>query len=184
MAAPPKSPLDGTISINLAVPEPPPPRKPGPLEPDLPPVVAGYRRVRLLGAGGMGLVYEAVHERLGRRAALKVLRPTVAELEDFKLRFLRESKAMAAVSHPNVVSIYDAGEADGVLYMALEYVPGGDLAKRLARRGVLAVPEAAPSTPPAWCTATSSPRTSSSTATASPRSATSAWRAPPPAPTA
>jgi formylglycine-generating enzyme required for sulfatase activity len=142
MAAPPKSPLDGTISINLAVPEPPPPRKPGPLEPDLPPVVAGYRRVRLLGAGGMGLVYEAVHERLGRRAALKVLRPTVAELEDFKLRFLRESKAMAAVSHPNVVSIYDAGEADGVLYMALEYVPGGDLAKRLARRGVLAVPEA------------------------------------------
>ncbi len=99
--------------------------------------ILGYRRNRKLGAGGMGLVYEAFHARLKRTVALKLLKPGMAADHDFRERFLRESKAMAAVSHPNVVAIYDAGEHDGWLFMALEYVPGGDVARLLHRRGVL-----------------------------------------------
>jgi formylglycine-generating enzyme required for sulfatase activity len=97
----------------------------------------GYRLVRRIGAGGMGLVYEAYQERLRRQVALKLLKPEVADRRSFSERFLRECKAMAAVNHPAVVSIYDAGEHDGFLYMALEYVPGGDLARLVQRRGTI-----------------------------------------------
>jgi formylglycine-generating enzyme required for sulfatase activity len=103
----------------------------------LPTEVEGYRLGRQLGAGGMGLVFEAVHERLKRTVALKLLKPEAAGRKEFTERFLRESKAMAAVQHPNVVSIFDAGEQDGYLYMALEFVPGGDLSRLVQRRGPL-----------------------------------------------
>jgi formylglycine-generating enzyme required for sulfatase activity len=112
------------------------------LEAEPPELIAGYRRLRRIGAGGMGLVYEAEHAQLKRTVALKLLRPTVAENAEFKSRFLRESKAMAAVQHENVVAIFDAGEASGYLYMALEFVPGGDLAKLLKRRHTLEAREA------------------------------------------
>ena len=102
-----------------------------------PEVIAGYRRVRPIGSGGMAQVFEAVHQTLGRRIALKLLKPAVADNPDFNLRFLRESHAMATVSHANVVAIHDAGESDGFMYMALEYVSGGDLARLLKRRGTL-----------------------------------------------
>ncbi len=95
----------------------------------------GYTVVRLLGSGGMGLVYEARQEQLTRAVALKLLRPEVAAKADFSERFLRECKAMAAVSHPNVVAIFDAGSHGGYLYMVLELMAGGDLARLLARRG-------------------------------------------------
>ncbi|MBA3708711.1 MAG: protein kinase, partial [Planctomycetes bacterium] len=126
-----------TMATNLA-----PPQSGRVIEP--PQVIAGYRRVRTLGAGGMGLVYEAVNDRLKRTVALKLLKPQMADKKDFVDRFLRESKAMAAVSHANVVAIYDSGEQDGFLYMALEFVPGVDCAKLLHRRGTLEERDALP----------------------------------------
>ncbi len=98
---------------------------------------AGYRRIRQLGIGGMGEVHLAHHQRLNRHVALKLLRPNVSGDAEFNARFLRESKAMAAVSHPNVVAIHDAGEIDGFLFMAIEYVDGTDVAKLLKTRGLL-----------------------------------------------
>jgi formylglycine-generating enzyme required for sulfatase activity/tRNA A-37 threonylcarbamoyl transferase component Bud32 len=117
------------------------PPKPPPARP-LPEVIAGYQRGRLLGTGGMAQVFEARQLQLGRVVALKLLKSQVADDADFSLRFLRESHAMAAVTHANVVSIYDAGESDGLLYMALEFVPGGDLQRLLKRRGPLPIDEA------------------------------------------
>jgi eukaryotic-like serine/threonine-protein kinase len=107
-----------------------------------PEIIAGYRRLRVLGAGGMAQVFEAEHTTLGRRVALKLLKPAVADSADFSLRFIRESHAMAQVKHDNVVAIYDAGEADGFMYMALELVTGSDLHKILKRRGRLPVDDA------------------------------------------
>ena len=120
---------------------PPPPPPPPPPRPP-PEVIAGYRRGRLLGTGGMAQVFEARHQHLDRVVALKLLKPQVADEADFALRFLRESHVMAAVTHPNVVAIYDAGDIDGLLYMALEYLPGGDLQRLLKRRGPLPCEEA------------------------------------------
>ena len=98
---------------------------------------AGYRRVRQLGIGGMGEVHLAHHQRLNRHVALKLLRPNVSDDQDFNARFLREAKAMAAVNHVNVVAIHDAGEVDGFLFMAIEYVEGTDVGKLLKTRGIL-----------------------------------------------
>ncbi len=114
-----------------------PQKKGGPQVRQAPAIIAGYRRVRQLGAGGMGEVHLAQHDRLNRQVALKLLRPNVALDEEFAKRFLRESKAMAAVSHPNVVAIFDAGEAEGYLYMAIEFVDGIDLSKLLKTRGTV-----------------------------------------------
>jgi ABC-type oligopeptide transport system substrate-binding subunit/class 3 adenylate cyclase/predicted Ser/Thr protein kinase len=94
--------------------------------------LAGYRIERLLGRGGMGAVYLARDERLGRRVALKVLPPELADDERFRERFLREWRIAAALEHPHVVPIHDAGEADGQLYIAMRYVEGSDL-KELIR---------------------------------------------------
>ena len=110
--------------------------KVAPQAPGTPPeILAGYRRIRSLGAGGMGDVYLAEQLQLRRQVALKILRPGAGEA--FSSRFLREAKTMAAVTHPHVVAIHDAGEAEGFLYMALELVTGGDLNKLLKTRGRL-----------------------------------------------
>lgn len=108
----------------------------------IPEIIGGYRRLKLLGSGGMAQVFEGEHTTLGRKVALKLLKPNIADSADFNLRFLRESHAMAQVDHPNVVAIYDAGEVDGIMYMALELVTGGDLHKLLKRRGHIAVDDA------------------------------------------
>ncbi len=97
--------------------------------------VAGYRIEALIGRGGMGAVYLAEHLRLGRRVALKLLAPELAGNEKFRDRFLRESKIAASIDHPNIVPIYDADEADGVLFLAMRYVEGTDLAGVDLRRG-------------------------------------------------
>ncbi len=76
----------------------------------------GHRIVSVIGRGSMAVVYLAEHLRLGRRVALKVLDPEMAEDEAFRERFIRESRIAAGLDHPNVVTVYDAGEADGVLY--------------------------------------------------------------------
>src|SRR6476646_4487367 len=97
----------------------------------------GYTIESLLGRGGMGAVYLATHERLARKVALKVIAPELAHDENFRSRFLRESQLAAALDHPNVVPIYDADEADGILYLAMRYVPGASLRTSLQARGRL-----------------------------------------------
>jgi serine/threonine protein kinase len=99
--------------------------------------LAGYRIQSVVGKGGMSVVYLAEHERLHRKAALKVLAPELAENESFRDRFLRESEIAAQLDHENVIPIFDAGEADGVLYIAMRYVEGTDLRARLKLDGAL-----------------------------------------------
>src|SRR3990170_8723382 len=79
----------------------------------------------------MAVVYLAEHLRLGRKVALKVLAPELAEDEAFRERFIRESRIAAGLDHPNIVTVYDAGEADGILYISMRYVEGTDLERLL-----------------------------------------------------
>ncbi|MDQ3874847.1 MAG: serine/threonine protein kinase, partial [Actinomycetota bacterium] len=97
----------------------------------------GYRVEALLGRGGMSVVYLAEDLRLRRRVALKLLAPALAADEAFRERFLEESQLAASLDHPNVVPIYEAGEAGEELYIAMRYVEGQDL-KQLLREGRLA----------------------------------------------
>src|SRR3954466_4428840 len=99
--------------------------------------VPGYRVEALIGRGGMGEVYRAVDERLGRPVALKVLNDGVASDERYRARLLEESRRAASLDHPNVVPVYEAGEADGLLFLAMRYVPGTDLKALLRRDGAL-----------------------------------------------
>ena len=103
---------------------------------------AGYELQSLVGRGGMAYVYRAQDTRLGRIVAVKVLAPELAQNEEFRLRFLRESRLAASLDHPNIIPIYEAGEADGHLYLAMRYVEGSDLKVLLKRRGTLPVTEA------------------------------------------
>jgi serine/threonine protein kinase len=98
---------------------------------------AGYRIERALGRGGMGVLYLAVEPGLERRVALKLIAPEAASDEVFSRRFAEESRVAASIEHPNVVPIYAAGEESGVPYIAMRYVSGSDLGKRLARAGKL-----------------------------------------------
>jgi serine/threonine protein kinase len=97
----------------------------------------------LLGRGGMGTVYLATHERLGRKVALKLLAPELAHDEAFRARFLRESRIAASLDHPNVIPIYDANEIEGLLYLAMRYVNGPSLHSLVRERGPLTAAEAA-----------------------------------------
>jgi YVTN family beta-propeller protein len=100
-------------------------------------VLAGYRIEERIGRGGMSVVYRADHMRLKRKVALKLLAPELAEDDAFRERFLRESELAASLDHPNVVPIYDAGEVEGLLYIAMRYVEGYDLKTLLRRDGAL-----------------------------------------------
>ncbi len=95
--------------------------------------IAGYLIEEQIGAGGMGAVFRARDEVLGRLAAVKVVAPSAAGGEEFRARFLRESRIAAAVDSPHIIPVYGAGEAGGLLYIATRFVPGGDL-ERLRRR--------------------------------------------------
>ena len=97
--------------------------------------LAGYRIEGVIGRGGMSVVYLAEHARLERKVALKVLAPELAGSERFHDRFLRESKLAASIDHPNIVPIYDADEAEGVLYIAMRYVEGSDLKQAIRDHG-------------------------------------------------
>jgi serine/threonine protein kinase len=99
--------------------------------------VAGYQIVELIGRGGMAVVYRARDIRLDRWVALKILSPDLALDQTFRQRFIRESRAAAAVDHPNIVPIFEAGDADGVLFIAMRYVGGPDVHSLLAREGPL-----------------------------------------------
>jgi serine/threonine-protein kinase len=99
--------------------------------------VASYRLEEQVGAGGMAVVFRALDERLGRQVAVKVLAPALAWDEDFRRRFIRESRAAAAVDDPHIIPVYEAGESGGVLFIAMRYVPGGDVRSLLRREGPL-----------------------------------------------
>ncbi len=99
--------------------------------------IASYEMVEELGRGGMAVVYRARDVRLGRWVALKVLGEDLARDEAFRRRFIRESRAAAAVDHPNIIPIFDAGEANGVLFIAMRYVGGQDVHSLLNRTGPL-----------------------------------------------
>ncbi len=92
----------------------------------------GYRFEELVGRGGMSVVYRATDLRLKRQVALKLLAPQLARDERFRRRFLAESQVAASLEHPHILPVYDAGEANGLLYIAMRYVEESDL-KRLLR---------------------------------------------------
>ena len=98
----------------------------------------GFRIERALGHGGMGIVYLARELRLDRLVALKVIRPELAGEESFRARFRSETLTAASVEHPRVVTVFGAGERDGLLYVAMRYVPGRDLGRLIAADGPLA----------------------------------------------
>jgi serine/threonine-protein kinase len=97
-------------------------------------VFAGYTVVRQLGAGGMGEVYLAEHPRLPRQDALKILRAEISADSGFRQRFIREADSVAALSHPNIVTVFDRGETDGRLWIATQYVAGTDAAQIMRDR--------------------------------------------------
>jgi eukaryotic-like serine/threonine-protein kinase len=103
-----------------------------------------YSLLRLLGSGGMGCVYLAYDESLRREVSLKVLHEHYATNDEFVERFRREAKHAGALSHPNIVAIYDFGVVDGTSpYIAMEYIPGWTLKDEISRRGALTPEEAA-----------------------------------------
>src|SRR5437763_2282570 len=85
----------------------------------------------------MGVVYLAEDLRLGRRVAVKVLAPEVAASDESRERFLRESRMAASLDHPHIIPVYQADDADGLLFMAMRYVDGSDLRSLLLRDGRL-----------------------------------------------
>ncbi|HWJ43018.1 MAG TPA: serine/threonine-protein kinase, partial [Solirubrobacterales bacterium] len=98
---------------------------------------AGYRIESRLGRGGMGILFLALEPALERRVALKLIAPEAAADEVFARRFAEESRIAASIEHPNVVPIYAAGEEGGVPWIAMRYVPGSDLGRRIAQQGRL-----------------------------------------------
>jgi serine/threonine protein kinase len=100
--------------------------------------ISGYRLEKEIGRGGMAVVFGAYDERLERQVALKILAPSLAQDQAFRKRFIAESRAAAAVEDPHIIPVYEAGEANGVLFIAMRLVRGGDLRRLVAQRGPLA----------------------------------------------
>ncbi|MFJ7422308.1 serine/threonine-protein kinase [Streptomyces uncialis] len=96
--------------------------------------IAGYRVESEIGRGGMAVVYRARDLRLDRTVALKLLAPELARNDTFRRRFTHESRVAAAIDHPHIVPVFEAGERDGVLYIAMRYVAGLDLRHLLDQR--------------------------------------------------
>jgi len=105
-------------------------------------VFGGYRLVTQLRAGGMGTVYYAEHPVIGRRAAVKILRPDVAQNPQVVARFLTEARAANDIRHPNVVEITDIGVSEGLHYIVMSFLEGESLGERLERDRILDEPSA------------------------------------------
>ncbi|MFJ5120088.1 serine/threonine-protein kinase [Kitasatospora sp. NPDC088548] len=105
--------------------------------------VAGYRLESEIGRGGMAVVYRAKDLRLGRTVAVKLLAPELARNEVFRQRFIHESEAAAAIDHPHIIPVFEAGETDGILFIAMRYVEGGDLRALIDRSEPFTVRRAA-----------------------------------------
>ena len=99
--------------------------------------IAGYWLEEQIGQGGMAVVFRARDERLHRLVALKVLAPAMARDQEFRQRFIRESRAAAAVDDPHIIPVFEAGEAAGALFIAMRFVPGGDVYSLVRRTGPL-----------------------------------------------
>ena len=99
--------------------------------------LAGYQVQEQIGRGGMAIAYRALDLRLGRVVALKVLAPHLGEDEAFRQRFIRESRAAAGVDHPHIIPVFEAGEAGGVLFIAMRYVGHGDVRRLIDTEGRL-----------------------------------------------
>jgi serine/threonine protein kinase len=95
-----------------------------------------YQIVETLGRGGMGVVYKARDTHLDRFVVIKVLPPEKVSDPERKRRFAQEAKAASALNHPNIVHIYDIAEADGIQFIAMEYVPGKTLDQIIGRKGL------------------------------------------------
>ena len=106
-------------------------------------LVAGYRLEAQVGSGGMAVVFRARDQQLHRLVALKILPPAVAGDAAFRRRFIAESRAAASVDDPHIIPVFEADEADGVLFIAMRFVAGGDLRGVLEREGPLAPGRAA-----------------------------------------
>jgi YVTN family beta-propeller protein len=100
-------------------------------------IVAGYRIESVAGQGGMGVVYRATQLALGRPVAIKLIATELAHDVSFRQRFQRESQIAASIDHPNVIPVYEAGESDGSLFLAMRYVDGTDLGALVGREGRL-----------------------------------------------
>jgi Protein kinase domain len=118
------------------------PATPKPVDFTIPKTLGHYRIDGVLGEGGMGVVLKGSHLTLDRQAAIKLLKPSLAENPEFAARFMREARTAAALEHPNLVTVYDAAQENGFLYMALRFMGGGDLTGQLAREGQLSEPRA------------------------------------------
>jgi serine/threonine-protein kinase len=103
-------------------------------------VIGQYVLIDRIGEGGMGEVFKSRHRRLHKLAAVKIVRPSRAGIAIVRERFLREAEAAAQLSHPNIVAVFDAGEEDGQLYLAMEYIDGIDLGRMIKQFGPLPVP--------------------------------------------
>ncbi|MGE0706376.1 MAG: serine/threonine-protein kinase [Planctomycetota bacterium] len=99
--------------------------------------VPGFKLGRELGRGAMGVVYEATQKRLDRKVALKVVNPALSSNAAYVRRFKREALTLAKLNHPNIVQVYDYGEVQGRIYLALEFVEGEDVAELMKRQGAL-----------------------------------------------
>ena len=108
-----------------------------PEDPRLGTEIAGYRIEERIGRGGMGVVYRAQHMNLQRRAAIKIIAPEFADTKGFRSRFIREARIAAALQHPNIVTVYDAGQSGQTLYIAMQFIRGSDLAAILNEEGRL-----------------------------------------------
>jgi serine/threonine protein kinase/DNA-binding beta-propeller fold protein YncE len=100
--------------------------------------IAGYLLEEQIGQGGMAVVFRAHDERLDRTVALKILAPALASDEAFRQRFMRESRAAAAVDDPHIIPVFEAGEASGVLFIAMRWVRGGDVKSLVGQFGPMA----------------------------------------------
>ncbi|HXS61276.1 MAG TPA: serine/threonine-protein kinase [Streptosporangiaceae bacterium] len=99
--------------------------------------LAGYLLEEQIGHGGMAVVFRALDERLNRQVALKILAPAIAADEAFRQRFIRESRAAAAVDDPHIIPVFEAGEVGDVLFIAMRLVRGGDITTLIRREGPL-----------------------------------------------
>jgi hypothetical protein len=106
--------------------------------------VGGYKGLELIARGGMGEVYKARHPSLNRTVAIKVLSAFFKDDPDFNRRFAREAKTMAQLRHPNIITIHDFGDQDGVPFIVMEYLTGETLSQILAKQGCLSLGEALP----------------------------------------
>jgi len=115
-------------------------RREAPAVEQVPPIIANCRIVGTIGAGGMGSVYRAVHTTLGRQIALKILPPEFTRSPEYVSRFLREARAVAQLANPNIVTVYDAGDQEGLYYIAMEFVDGTSVGTVTRKHGPLPEP--------------------------------------------